>query len=87
MIEYTNSKVVKIGKFPCSEKMGRFLMEVFSGKRSWSKWYSRVYTKSEVVKIGKFPCSEKMGRFLMEVFSAKRSWSNWSKPLDSLTEM
>ena len=29
MIEYTNSKVVKIGKFPCGEKMGRFLMESF----------------------------------------------------------
>jgi len=29
IVEYTYSKVVKIGKFPCSEKMGRFLMEVF----------------------------------------------------------
>ena len=72
VVEYTKSKIVKIGKFPCSEKMGRFLMEVFLRKEAGQIGIVVEYTKSKVVKIGKFPCGEKMGRFLMEVFSQEK---------------
>ena len=59
----------------CSEKMGRFLMEVFPRIEAGQIGIVE-YTYSKVVKIGKFPCSEKMGRFLMESFFREKKLVN-----------